>query len=662
MKKELEELLCQHEEFLVESILNKNKLSELARKYDAKLLNVLMREEKIKSHFFSKLEEGILVFKKDVFLQFLNNKEFLPDSFTAYKTKIGLGNKDGSLLSENHDIVLNFPYKDCILEGGQTKEDIKRREVFFNETLAPTEITRLLDDKVFTNFKRYDKDGEHEVKEIRENDNFIIKGNNLVVLHSLKKRYAGKVKCIYIDPPYNTGNDSFGYNDRFNHSTWLTFMKNRLVIAKELLCDDGVIFVQCDDNEQAYLKVLMDEIFGNHNFLNCIAVKMSEPSGIKMSHIEKRLPKLKEYILLYKKNTVKLNEMKIPKENWDDEYKTVIVNLTKEELDFIKKVCKNENRTSDEMLIVDQLLDKADYKSLTDIYKEENISRNIDKIKYNYENSFCIFQTVSMSGGTTNSISESMKKKKKNIFFSHLTSKNKLYIIKGNYDINKRKPRIQVLFADEYLNYNPGDFWMDIKTTGLDNEGAVSLKNGKKPEALIQRILELVTNEKDLVLDFHLGSGTTAAVAHKINRQYIGIEQMDYIQNVSIERMKKVILGEQGGISKNVNWKGGGEFVYCELKNDAQNYKHKVLEAKTTEELLELLKIAKKSSFLSYRIDSEILKEKEFLELSLANQKQLLLEIVDNNNLYVNYSDIDDDKYKVSIKDKKLNRDIYLEN
>ena len=659
MKKELENLLSQHEEFLIEDVLNKNNLSELARKYDAKLLNVLMKEDKIKNHFFVEVEEGVSVFKKDVFLQFLNNKEFLPDSFTAYKTKIGLGRRDGSLLSESRDIVLNFPYKDCILEGGQTKEDTKRSEVFFNETLAPTEITRLLDDKVFTNFKRYDKDGEHEVKEIKEDDNFIIKGNNLVVLHSLKKRYAGKVKCIYIDPPYNTGSDSFGYNDRFNHSTWLTFMKNRLVIAKELLCDDGVIFVQCDDNEQAYLKVLMDEIFGNHNFLNCIAVKMSEPSGIKMSHVGKRLPKLKEYILLYKKNTVKLNEMKIPKENWDDEYKTVIVNLTKEELDFIKKVCKNENRTSDEMLIVDQLLDKADYKSLTDIYKEENISRNIDKIKYNYENSFCIFQTVSMSGGTTNSISESMKKKKKNIFFSHLTSKNKLYIIKGNYDINKRKPRIQVLFADEYLNYNPGDFWMDIKTTGLDNEGAVSLKNGKKPEALIQRILELVTNEKDLVLDFHLGSGTTAAVAHKINRQYIGIEQMDYIENVSIERMKKVILGEQGGISKNVNWQGGGDFIYCELKNDAQDYKNKVIEAQTTEELLELLKIAKKSSFLSYRIDSKKLKEKEFLELSFAEQKKLLLEIVDNNNLYVNYTDIEDENYETSYCERILNDQFY---
>ena len=662
MKKELEELLCQHEEFLVEGILNKNKLSELARKYDAKLLNVLMREEKIKSHFFSKLEEGILVFKKDVFLQFLNNKEFLPDSFTAYKTKIGLGSRDGSLLSESRDIVLNFPYKDCILEGGQTKEDTKRSEVFFNETLAPTEITRLLDDKVFTNFKRYDKEGEHEVQEIKEDDNFIIKGNNLVVLHSLKKRYAGKVKCIYIDPPYNTGNDSFGYNDRFNHSTWLTFMKNRLNIAKELLSDDGVIFVQCDDNEQAYLKVLMDEIFGNHNFLNCIAVKMSEPSGIKMSHVEKRLPKLKEYILLYKKNTVKLNEMKIPKENWDDEYKTVIVNLTKEELDFIKKVCKNENRIEEETHKVNQLLFKAEYKSLSEMYIEENIKTKKDKNNYNYKNAYRIFRATSISEKSTELLVKLKEKYNGRTFFSQITPQNKMYIIKGDFDITMKKPRTQVIFADEYLNYNPGDFWMDIKTTGLDNEGAVSLKNGKKPEVLIQRILELVTNEKDLVLDFHLGSGTTAAVAHKINRQYIGIEQMDYIENVSIERMKKVILGEQGGISKNVNWQGGGDFIYCELKNDVQDYKNKVIEAQTTEDLLELLKIAKKSSFLSYRIDSKKLKEKEFLELSFANQKQLLIDIVDNNNLYVNYTDINDDKYKVSIKDKKLNRDIYLEN
>ena len=186
MKKELEKLLLQHEGFLVEGILNKNKLSELARKYDEKLLNILMKEEKIKNHFFSKLEEGILVFKKDVFLQFLNNKEFLPDSFTAYKTKIGLGNKDGSLLSENHDIVLNFPYKDCILEGGQTKEDAKRDEIFFNETLAPSEITRLLDEKVFTNFKRYDKEGEQEVREIKDNDRLLTNRSTACFLTEIK--------------------------------------------------------------------------------------------------------------------------------------------------------------------------------------------------------------------------------------------------------------------------------------------------------------------------------------------------------------------------------------------------------------------------------------------------------------------------------------------
>ena len=662
MKKELENLLSQHEEFLVEGVLNKNKLSELARKYDAKLLNVLMKEDKIRNHFFTKIEEEILVFKKDVFLQFLYNKEFLPDSFTSYKTKIGLGNKEGSLLSENHDIVLNFPYKDCILEGGQTKEDVKRDEIFFNETLAPSEITRLLDDKVFTNFKRYDKDGEHEVEELKEDDNLIIKGNNLVVLHSLKKKYAGKVKCIYIDPPYNTGSDSFGYNDRFNHSTWLTFMKNRLVIAKDLLSDDGVIFVQCDDNEQAYLKVLMDEIFSNNNFLNCIAVKMSEASGIKMSHVEKRLPKLKEYILLYKKNNIKLNEIKIPKENWDDEYKTIIVNLTKEELDFIKKVCKNENRIEEEIQKVNQLVFKAEYKSLSEIYIEENIKTKKDKNNYNYKNAYRIFRATSVSEKSTELLVKLKERYKGRTFFTQITSQNKMYIIKGDFDITMKKPRTQVIFADEYLSYNPGDFWSDIKTTGLDNEGNVSLKNGKKPEVLIQRILQLVTNEKDLVLDFHLGSGTTAAVAHKMDRQYIGIEQMDYIENVSIERMRKVISGEQGGISKNVNWKGGGDFVYCELKNDALNFKNNVINAVSSEELIQLLNLAKKSSFISYSIDSKKLKEKEFIELSFSEQKLLLLEIVDNNNLYVNYTDIDDDIYGVNEKDKKLNNDIYVEN
>lgn len=201
MKKELERLLAQNDTFIVEGVLNKNKLAELARQYNPELLNLLMSDEKISNHFFSRLETGVLIFKKDVFLQFLNNKEFLPDSFTSYKTKIGLATGD-KYLSENQEVVLNFPYKDCVLEGGQTKDDAKRQEIFFNETLAPTEINRLLDNKVLTNFKRYDETGEHEVEELSDSDNLIIKGNNLIALHSLKKRFVGKIDSIIIDPPY----------------------------------------------------------------------------------------------------------------------------------------------------------------------------------------------------------------------------------------------------------------------------------------------------------------------------------------------------------------------------------------------------------------------------------------------------------------------------
>lgn len=304
MKKKLEKLL-QHPEFLVEGQLNKNKLAELARKYDTKLLELLMSEEEVKDHFFSKIQDEVLVFKKDVFLQFLNNKEFLPDSFTAYKTKIGLATENGQYLSENNNVVLNFPYKDCVLEGGQTKEDSKRQEVFFNETLAPTEITRLLDDKVLTNFKRYDKEGEHEVTELNENDNFIIKGNNLIALHSLKKRFAGKVKLIYIDPPYNTGKDSFNYNDHFNHSSWLTFMKNRLEVAWELLSDDGTIWMSIDDSESHYLKVLADGIFGRENFLNeVIWQRAYAPVNLK-----KTFSRSHDAILVYAKNNSSEKEL-----------------------------------------------------------------------------------------------------------------------------------------------------------------------------------------------------------------------------------------------------------------------------------------------------------------------------------------------------------------
>ena len=648
MKKELENLLLQHEEFLVEGILNKNKLSELARKYDAKLLNVLMKEEKIKNHFFSELEEGVLVFKKDVFLQFLNNKEFLPDSFTAYKTKIGLGNKDGSLLSENHDIVLNFPYKDCILEGGQTKEDAKRDEIFFNETLAPSEITRLLDEKVFTNFKRYDKDGEHEVKEIKEDDNFIIKGNNLVVLHSLKKKYAGKVKCIYIDPPYNTGNDSFQYNDNFNHSTWLTFMKNRLEISKEILSDNGTIAISIDNYELGYLLVLLDEVFGKENRKNIITVKRASASGAKV--INPGVVNLVDYIVLYSKDTKlwKPNRVFMSK-GYDTRYNG-----------FIKNRKQNHYRWQFTTVLEEFSEQVGIKKSQLKKYFGSDYEEELNKFVIN--NSDSVFRWVALDDSqiSTETIKVKQESQKNPESIYHIERMGfKDYYIKNGQAILFAEDRIMNIDGRKTFSTPISDIWDDCLPNDLHNEGGVSLKKGKKPEKLISRILELTTNENDIVLDYHLGSGTTAAVAHKLNRQYIGVEQMEYIENKVVSRLRNVIQGEEKGISKSINWQGGGEFVYCELKNEAEDFKNSVIESQSNGDLTELFNLAKKSSFLSYRVEPKKLKKKEFLELSFAEKKQLLLEIIDQNNLYVNFSDIDDDTYGISEDEKILNKEFY---
>ena len=397
-------------------------------------------------------------------------------------------------------------------------------------------------------------------------ENMLIHGDNLLALKALEQKYTGKVKCIYIDPPYNTKSAFEHYNDNLEHSTWLSLMKSRLEILRKLLRDDGGIFVQIDDNEQAYLKVLMDEIFGRDKFLNTISVKMSEASGIKMTHASKRLPKIKEYILVYKKEDLVLNEVKIPKKTWDNEYKTIITNITKEEISFIKSVCKNEKRSENEIKKVDELLDKAKYSSLSEVYKKENIQEK-DKLKFNFDNAYRIFRTTSVSEKATLQLVKLKKLKYTNVFFSQITPQNKMYIIKGDFDENKKKPRTQVIFSDDYLEYNPGDFWTDIKTTGLDNEGAgVEFKNSKKPEALISRILEMITNENDLVLDSFLGSGTTAAVAHKMNRKYIGIEMGEHAYTHCKVRLDRVINGEDsGGITKSVNWQGGGGYHFYEL-------------------------------------------------------------------------------------------------
>lgn len=309
-------VLNQDERFFAEDgTFLRNAVYEAAMQMDENLIHLLVSNEDTKARFFKKVD-NILVFDKVGFAWVINNREFLPDSYTRFKNKIGLADENGEMISTSGKVDLVFPYKDCVLEGGQTKEDQKRQEIFYNETLAPDEVDRLLYPKVLTGAKRYSYEGNVDVAgnptgenakavsadalSVTDEDNLIIKGNNLLALASLLKDYEGRVNCIYIDPPFNTGNDSFNYNDKFSRSTWLTFMRNRLTIAKRLLRRDGNIFIHIDVNQSHYLKVLCDEIFTEENFVEEIIWAYGSPSGGRAA-----TPKpvnIHDYILHYAKD------------------------------------------------------------------------------------------------------------------------------------------------------------------------------------------------------------------------------------------------------------------------------------------------------------------------------------------------------------------------
>lgn len=205
------------------------------------------------------------------------------------------------------------------------------------------------------------------------------------------------------------------------------------------------------------------------------------------------------------------------------------------------------------------------------------------------------------------------------------------------------------------------DFWNDIDFQNTQNEGGISFPAGKKPEALLRRFLFLFTDENDLVMDFFNGSGSTTAVCLKLNRKFIGVEQLDYGDNDSTKRLINVINGEQSGISKSINWKGGGSFIYCELAKYNQTYADQILEADSKEKLIAVWQKMKEKAFLSYQFDKQSFDERieAFKTLSLDDQKKFLLEVLDKNQLYVNFSEMADETFEISEADKRLNKIFY---
>ncbi|WRA37646.1 site-specific DNA-methyltransferase [Helicobacter pylori] len=584
----------------------KERLVTLILTADEKLLTFMLEHENANDYknAFFKMIANSLVFNQEALLECLEIKE-LEKSFTRFKNKIGLFSQGGFIKSSG-SVVLHFPFKDNVLLGNAKDNNTKfNNELFYHEILHKNEIDTLLNKKALCHFEMHGQgDLESALKD--KNTNYLIKGNNLIALHSLKKKFAKQVKCIYIDPPYNTGNDSFNYNDNFNHSSWLVFMKNRLEAAREFLSDDGVIFVQCDDNEQAYLKVLMDEIFLRENFVGCISWKQFHSVKNDAANFSKNI----EYILCYCKN-------------------------------FSKNLISNEP------------FDKSNLYKL----KDENGFYKLDPVWAKSGNNFSPYtflngKTWSPPSGT---------------FWRYSIGTLKDMEQNNRIIFNGKNPMAKRYLSEVAEGRKSSTFW-DGSEVGYNLNGDAEIKqlfngnkvfNNPKPEALISRILEVSTNENDLVLDFFAGSGTTCAVAHKMKRRYIGIEQMDYIETITKERLKKVIEGEQGGISKKCDFKGGGSFVYAELKEVNLEIKKQILNANSTSECLKIFNDLNER-FLK-RADCKIdeIHSEEFQNLDLNEQKRICCNLLDSNEDYLNLGDIDEDAWEIDGITKKYNEIFY---
>lgn len=609
-------LVSLDDKYFVGDELNRSKLSEDLRNYDEFLLTELFQTDFIKQHFIKEVA-GQKLFQIEQLEEAILYNDYWDTSYTKYENRIGLAS-NGKFLEDSQDVVLDFPFKDGVLTASMTKEDSEDGydDAFLNEVIEKDEIDRLFDKKIFVNSKRYDENGESTVADFDEDkDNLIIKGNNLLSLHAIKKKYACKVKVIYIDPPYNTGNDDFNYNDKFNHSAWLTFMKNRIEIARDLLSEEGTIWINFDDNENGYINLLMDSIFNRNNYISNVIWNHTKQS----KNDERFFSRHYNHLIVYAKN------------------KDFLPNFKAERTEKDNKAYKNPDNDP-----------KGMWRS-GDV-RSPNLRQTMK------------YSITSPSGNIIQSPDNGWRWSKETLE-KKITSGEIIFKNDGSGIIRK-------IYLSDQEGRTPENLWYgeDSGTTRESNSEIKALFEKKvfstpKPERLLKKILEITTDESDLVLDFFMGSATTQAVAMKMNRRFIGIEQMDYINEVSVSRLQKVIAGEQGGISKDVNWLGGGSFVYTELMPKNMGYLQDIIHAKT----LDNLKVVynrmlegtdtMEPADISFRADLDKI---DWLE-GFNENKRLLIKLLDKNGLYYNYSEIDDANVRelISENDYRFNKQFY---
>lgn len=606
----------------------RNAVYEAAMKMDVGLIHLLLSNDETRARFFAEVD-GVKVFDKMGFAWVINNRQFLPDSYTRFKNKIGLIGGSEQMLATSGEVELVFPYKDCVLEGGQTREDQKRQEIFYNETLAPDEVDRLLYPKVFSGAKRYATDSTEDITQFSEMDNLIIKGNNLLVIASLLKRYEGRVKCVYIDPPYNpTSNaNTFAYNNSFNRSTWLVFMKTRLQMAKRFLTTDGVLIVAIDKNEQPRLQILIEEIFPEYD-VDCITV-IHNPRGT----IGTNFSYTHEYAIFV---TPKGRKTICSRTLSEDEIEwSPLRNWGGESLRTDAKNCFYPIIVKDEKIIgFGDVSDDAFHPtSQTEQHGDEYYIYPIDtkgiERKWRYAR-----QTVE-------SIFDLLRVKK----------------TKTGYDIE--------------LGKNFGTYktvWTDSKFDASVN-GTQLLKNlvpdtvfsyPKSLYTVVECVGSVVKEDKDaIVLDFFGGSGTTGHAVMELNKQdeghrrFILVEQMDYVETDTLVRNLNVLkqIAPESTIA------------FFQLAKLNQTIVEEIEAATDDAVLSDIYGRMVKSGFISYKVNPADINAAadNYAVLSLDDKKRFLMEILDKNLLYVNYCDIDDEEFGISDEDKAFTRSFYRE-
>jgi len=607
--------------FSADGAFLRNVAFELAMKGDADLLRSLLANEETKKHFFTDVD-GTMVFNSQRFGWVVSNREFLPDSYTRFKNVIGLVDSRGNFLDGSQDLELVWPFKDCWLEGGQSKGEEGREEVFYNETLAPTQVDRLLSPKVLTGARRFTKNGSAEASDFTDSDNLILKGNNLLGIASLLPRFEGQIRVIYIDPPYNprNNNNTFCYNNRFNHSTWLTFMANRLRVAKRLLRPDGALIVAIDDNEHSYLGVLLNEIFPKHDVESIVIVH--NPRGVQGTNFSYThesayfvLPKNMRTVGDKENGDVAWTQFR----NWGGEsrredaancFYPVIVEDDGRVVGF-GDVMQNGQHPAGQTV-------KDGKRFLVYPIDSSGVERKWRYARQSVER-VNLRARLKKDGGFKIEIGKS-------------SGMYKSVWIDTKYDANKYGTQLVKKLV-------PGSKFDFPK----------SLYN------VLDCLRGVIQDDPDaIVLDFFAGSGTTGHAVLELNkmdgghRRFILVEQMDYVDTITAPRVAQVI-----------NDNSDGSFIYCELKKLNQDYVGRIQDAKSTKGLLKIWEEIKGTEFISYRVRPELFDVETFATLDLAKQKEAILEMLDKNLLYVNYWDIDDQSYVVSDEDKVFNANFY---